>query len=185
MKFWQWHSVDSASWKLAAAWGAIYIPRKKDGQYDFTESPLLVAVSPMSSSIQKRQHHVQSMSPGVRDRVMEWIADCGSNLGSFKIRHGVEIDQGSGELWYKKGSHVLQTIEVGVSTSLNERLRLNARFVKKANRVLPVDHIYFAGAPIPNPIEFNLGRRLLSYHEIGKGNCVKRYLNRHLDLIGG
>ena len=189
MKYWEWHSVDSASWKLSAAWGAIYVPRRKGGVWDYSLPPLLVAVSPMSPSIQKRQHHAASMSPLVKRLLLDYLGECGVSLGRHVLRQENQeysLDRDAQEVWYdKKKRVVLEPMEIGVANSLNERLKVNARFVKQANRVLPVKHIYFAGAPIPGKLEYKLGRRLLSFHEIGraKNGNENKYLKRHLELM--
>jgi hypothetical protein len=77
--------------------------------------------------------------------------------------------------------------EHGVATHWDLRAYVNAVFITRANKVLPVKHIYFAGDPVPNPkVEFYLRRRLLSYHEMSTGG-KKKYscLAKHLELIGG
>ena len=37
MNRYPWYSVDSTSWKLSAAFGSIFVPRKKLGKYDFID----------------------------------------------------------------------------------------------------------------------------------------------------
>lgn len=40
-----WHSVDSAGWTIAAAYGKMYVPRYIDGRPDYIQDPLLVTIS--------------------------------------------------------------------------------------------------------------------------------------------
>lgn len=188
MNFWQWHSVDSASWKLAGAWGAMYFPHERSGEWDFTRPPKSIAMSPMSPAFAKAHHfsHFENMTPGIKARVLAFLEFAGVPLGKFKIvdkKVGYKLDREKEEIWYDKEKwRVLRPEEKGVVTAVEERLRVNARFMKEANKVLPIDHIYFAGAQMPYPLEYKLGHRLLSYfHTQGKGG--RRCLRKHIKLI--
>lgn len=178
MKYMDWWSVDSASWKLSAAWGGIYFPVTHHGRDDYSKPPLLVGVSPMSPTVQKRQQHVDSMSPRVKARLLDYLAAAGVSLGRQKIVQesaGYRLDREDGETWYDKSRHlVLKVMERGVANNLNDRLLVNARYVRKANKVLPVRHIYFAGAPVPDErVERALRNRLLSFHEMKGASCLR------------
>lgn len=203
MNFWHWHSVDSASWKLVAAWGGIYVPRYVNGKWSFSTDPLIVAVSPMSPLMdagKKREYHALSMSPQVLDQVQEFLDYIGLGFGIYKI---LKVKKGhklkDDELWYvkdgkelpsqrnslggdphhKSGPAVLKIVEKGVATSFEERAKATSRFMKLAAKEFPVDHLYFAGAPMPYALEYKLGHRLLSFDIIGKSrshNCILKHL---------
>lgn len=175
----EWWSVDSASWKLAGAWGNIYIPAKRRGQWVFDEPPSLVCISAVSSDCGLRNtdrlHEAQ---------VKEWLAEIGIPLGAFDVKTvaaGYKLAK-SDEIWFsKKKRQVMVITSPGVMTSTEHRLRCNAEVVKRANTVLPVRNIYFAGAVMPYPLEHELGRRLLSYHSLA-GKSIKS-LEKHEDLV--
>jgi len=120
---------------------------------------------------------------------MEFLELCGIELGTHKIepvKEGHKLNRERGEIWYsKKHRTIMYPIIKGVSNSFEERCRLNAKFVKWSNKVLPVKHLYFAGAPMPYPLEYKLGRRLLSYHEVGrvKDGKLNKCLQRHVELV--
>lgn len=185
MNLWQWHSVDSASWKLQAAWGAIYIPQSRGGQYDYTKPPIVIAVSPMSPLKHKsNEYHLDGMvrTPKLEERMLAYLKEVGVSLGKMATRQessSYKLNLTKGELWFsKKDRIVMEELERGVVTSLEDRLKVTSYFIKQANKVLPVDHIYFAGAPMPYPLEYKLGRRLLSYHIVSKSDnkCLKKHL---------
>ena len=190
MKFWDWYSVDSASWKLFAAWGSMYLPRVSGGgdwRYDIP--PFIVSTSPMSKAKGKRQHHVESMSPGIIERVRAFLDSTGVPLGTSEIiqeKEGYKLNLEADEIWFdKKKVKVLRPIVRGVTNSFEMRAKVNAIFTIRSNPVLPVKHIYFAGAPMPYPLEFQMGRRLLSYFEIGRSKSKRpnKYMVKHMKML--
>jgi len=191
MKYWQWYSVDSASWKLWASWGIIYVPVSTGGEFDYSKPPLIVATSPCSKKYAKRQEHILSASPALRERIEAYLETCGMVLGDYKIRKeapGYKLVKGipgEGEVWYKKDKQeVLEPLEWGVMTSFQARCVANVKFMFRAAKVLPVKHIYFAGAPMPYELETQMGKRLLSYHEIGKCKTLPNpQLQRHFNVM--
>jgi hypothetical protein len=191
MKAMEWYSVDSASWKLSAAWGCIYLPQQKRGGWDYSKPPLNVAVSPASPALRKKQAHVQNMTPTVRQYVQDYLEEIGVPLGMFserKVPEGYKLvrEETGGELgsefWISKPKRLIGKPEQkGVTTSFEMRARATSKFMQEANKELPVRYIYFAGAPMPYPLEFDLRSRLLSYHEVGKSNngIDNRYMTEH------
>ncbi len=179
----QWYSVDSSTWKLWSAYGRIYLPRKRLGKYAYHIPPVITIVSLCSDL--RRQHHTSSMSPHVRELVDEWLVECGFSMGESEI---IKVESGykpkENEVWHNKHRHsIVRCIVRGISNSLEDRLRINAKFIKRANAVLPLEDIYFAGSPMPHPLEFKLGRRLLSFHTLGNGKS--KCLENHLKSIRG
>jgi hypothetical protein len=183
MKYMPWYSVDSASWKMTAAWGGIYVPRKTGGVYDYGKPPFIVAVSPKSSKT-KRGMHFDHMSPGLRTLVLDFLKEVGVEFGEYVIvpvpaDYKRNPEKGR-EIWYKKGKSILRTVVHGVVTSHERRCLVNLKFIHRANKVLPIRFIYAAGAIMPYDIEYYPHSRLLSYHVIDE-----RALHRHLDLVRG
>lgn len=170
MKFMPWHSVDSTSWLKQASYGTVYVPFKLQGEDRYDKAPFLLNCSPKSPS-RHDPNHFTTLSPTLKQQVDEYF-------DRMKIKKGAweEVPASSGyklkdnELWFDKTkTSVMRILEMGVVTSHQHRFRANARFIQKANEVLPVDHIYFAGGEgsIDDAIEFRLKKRLMSYHKIG------------------
>lgn len=192
MKFWEWHSVDSASWKLAGAWGNVYVPQVRgDGSFLFTEPPNSVRMSGTASSeslgkllTRVNRQNYEKLQPDL----MRFLAECDVSLGAFEVKpveEGYKLKRDADEIWFsKKDRKVLVPTEKGVLTSVEERLRVNAHCIQMANNALKqtVHHIYFAGAVMPYPLEFQLGRRLLSYFHT-KGESGSKVLNNHTSMI--
>ena len=195
MKAMEWYSVDSASWKLSAAWGCVYLPQQGKAGWDYGKPPLNVAVSPASPAVRKKQAHVQNMTPTVKEYVLRYLKEVGVPLGRFTqrtVKEGYKLirEETGGplgsEFWIDKARGVVGTpVEKGVVTSFEERAKATAAFMAAANRVLPVRYIYFAGAPMPYPLEYDLTSRLLSYHEVGKSNngIGNKYMVGHCQRI--
>lgn len=191
MKYWQWYSVDSASWKVVAAWGGLYLPRKTGGKYDYGKSPYIVAVSPMSPSKHKRGKHVTTLSPLVRELLDEYLECVGEPMGRYEIvtvPEGHRVGKTGEQFWYdRKKSQVLQVVERGVACNWELRAKCNAFFLREVmrTRALPVKHIYFAGAPRIH-IEQYLGKRLMTYHDLmgcRKGNRILTLFQEHLSAV--
>lgn len=166
-----WYSVDSASWVRQSAYGTIYIPRIKNGEFVYNEAPFLLNVSPKSPSRDERQKHISTLSPMVKDQVKRYLDSIKMTLGEFEV---VDVPAGhkrkDGELWWDrtKQGRILKVHETGLATSHQHRFWANMKFIHRANDAIDVDHIYFAGGvgSLKDQIEYRLKRRLLSYHTI-------------------
>lgn len=187
MKCMEWHSVDSASWKLAGAWGSIYVPRGGKS-FDFTTEPEQIRASGTSGQTRLGSEIGAVKLAPMSERTLSWLQTCGVPVGEFKTKKvdgTYKLDREREEIWFNKQERVvLVPVVKGVLTSVEERLRVNAEFIKRANDALKeyVRHIYFAGALMPYPLEFNLGRRLLSYYHL-KGKSARRQLRTHLKSV--
>lgn len=186
MRYWQWHSVDSTSWKYYATWGWILMPRKTRGVYDYSLDPHIVRTSPIAKAAPIKQKHFCSMSPFVREEAMAYLASEGLVMGEWKIdtvSADYKIPRMSEEFWYdKKKRLLLRTVVKGVATSFEERARANCKFMRKAEKVLPIDHIYLAGMVLPYPLEVRMTNRLLSYFDLRKASGHV-YMKRHTDTM--
>jgi len=179
MKAMKWYSVDSASWKLAGAWGGIYVPRGLNS-WDFTIEPQIRASGNQRDAMDGRSRNQKPFAP----RVLKWLEECDVKVGAFKLNQESEsykLKRADGEIWHNKEKRVvLVPIEKGVTTHVEERLRVNAEFIKRANKALKehVTHIYFAGAMMSYELEFNLRKRLLSFQHT-KGEWGSKCLRQH------
>lgn len=186
MKTGVFHSVDSASWVRQSAYGTIYIPHLRHDEFIYSESPFLLSVSPKSPSRDERQAHITTLSPTVKQMVDRYLQKVlKMEVGDFEI---VDVPEGykreDGELWYLKGckKQILRIKSKGLMTCHQMRFWANMKFLQNANKVLPVDHIYFAGAggSLIDQIEYRLGRRLMSYHEIVTCKKAKIVFEEHM-----
>lgn len=178
----EWYSVDSASWKLAGAWGGIYVPHSNN----FTVEPEQFRTS--ANFDPKHLKFGHQVTPRFPDRVNDWLKECGVPRGSYEIkrvREEYKLSKEAKEIWFHKASRiVLVPVEHGVTTSVEQRLRVNAEFIHRANKALKehVRHIYFAGALMPYELEYDLGKRLLSYFHT-QGKSGKECLTKHCRLV--
>ena len=103
---------------------------------------------------------------------------------SCQMFHVKRFKKKEGELWYdsSKTDKIVRTVEPGIRTTHQQRNWMNMRFLQKANEVLPVDHIYFAGAcgALHNQIERRTMRRLMSYHVIKDSSTARRVFEMHM-----
>jgi len=174
MRYWDWYSVDSASWKVAAGWGVIYVPRQTRGKWDYSRSPYALTVSPRTTHKKQRQTSYEALSPHVKEIVDRYLAESEMPLGKWAVgkRSGDRVD-GREILWFdRKKDTVIRVEEEGVATMHVHRYIANVRFMQQAEKVLPLKHLYLAGAPLPpvhREVELRFGKRLLSYLVVGTG----------------
>jgi hypothetical protein len=189
MKAMPWYSVDSASWIRSASYGTVYVPMMRKGEPQYDVSPFLLNVSPKSPSVDDWGKHITTLSPTLRKQVLDYFATLKMPLGSFEE---VAVPKGykrqSGEYWTDKTkTKIYRTVVMGLSTDHHRRFWTNARFIRRANEVLPIVDIYFAGAPGSTTVkvEDSLGRRLFSYHDVSKESTKSyRTFCRHIELKG-
>lgn len=184
MKYWHWHSVDSASWVRSAAYGSIYVPRRSKGIADFNQPPLVIAVTPQSPRTKKRDQHLATCSPLVKAMIMEWLEELGERLGTYRLYNADDAHKlRPDELWFsKKHRQCMRITQKGVATNLQRRYWINTQFLERANEVLPIDHIYRAGCDVAvhKYVERRLPYRLFSYESIRKSKQGMERLQIHL-----
>lgn len=90
-----WWSVDSATWIKGAAFGMIFVPRMKGGQFVFDDDalPYQIHVSYGSSSLSKEGMHYHSMPREVKETVHRWLGVIGIPAGSSDA-NGEELEWG-------------------------------------------------------------------------------------------
>jgi len=76
-----WWSIDSTSWVQAAAWGSIYVPHKRGGEFVFTESPYNMAFSMNSPAVKKGAEHYLKCSAKEKAILLEWLDLIGVPIG--------------------------------------------------------------------------------------------------------
>lgn len=57
-----WYSVDSTSWVLTGRFGAVYMPRKTNGEYNYNEIPHKITVSDKSPGLKQEGKHYSTFS---------------------------------------------------------------------------------------------------------------------------
>lgn len=188
MSYWDWHSVDSTSWKQTGSWGGIYVAKIRGGSPNYAESPHVVAVTPQSPKQKVKQQHLNSMSPMVREAAMAQIAAEGFVLGEWEIidvSREYSIKRGSAETWHSRVKRqVLRPIVDGLATSFEERCKWNWRYMRKVNKALPVKYLYAAGARTPYVLEYRMTNRLLSYAEL-QNESGRKCVAKHCQSILG
>lgn len=84
-----WYSVDSTSWVMTGRMGAVYVPIKRGGVYDYKKEPLKIPVSSKSPKLKEKNKHISTLSKKVRKTVLEYIHKKGYKLGESVFK---EVD---------------------------------------------------------------------------------------------
>lgn len=113
-----WWSVDSTTWTKIAAFGAIFVPHKRGGKWDFADRPYSISISMESPSRHQRGRHYLTLSPIMQGIVRDWLKTIDIPLGSY--------DKKTGEVF-----------EYGVITRHTERRAANLHFFEALRKWLP------------------------------------------------
>lgn len=86
-----WYSVDSTSWVMNSRMGSIYIPRKKKGEWVYDENCWKVVVSTRAPTKKVEGQHINNMSPGEKEIMLDYIHSKGFRLGKSKFKEVKDI----------------------------------------------------------------------------------------------
>ena len=76
-----WYSVDSATWLLLGAYGAIYVPKWRKGKFRHDLTPQTVAVSSLRSDRALRSGvHYDTLGKETQKRILQYIEEAGLTL---------------------------------------------------------------------------------------------------------
>jgi hypothetical protein len=171
MKFWKWHSVDSASWRRTAAYGNIWVPFLCKGQYDYTRSPIVLAISLQSPDRGRHNQHLDSCSPIIRKYILKYIQDeLRLSLGVNSIfQADASYQLRDDEFWKdKKKREAFRIKKLGLTNDFGMRGLALISYIQRMELKVPVRHIYFAGASTGSPSNrYRINNRLFSYNELG------------------
>lgn len=78
-----WASCDSTAWMLTPAYGGIFVPREKNGQFDFTQTPEIVKLSSKSPTLTEGKHF-DNLGKRVREQVLKYIHSEGHDLEELR-----------------------------------------------------------------------------------------------------
>jgi hypothetical protein len=75
------NSVDSTSWVMFGRYGAILVPKTKNGKYTYDDNPFIVTVSSKSPKQKDLGKHFNTFSSGVQEKILKYIEDMGFDMG--------------------------------------------------------------------------------------------------------
>lgn len=140
MKRYPWYSVDSTSWVLASRFGVVFVPKKKEGKYDYMVDPYKVSISnrkPIEGSV-----HIDSFSSSKKREILRYCKKKGFALGKSKfkkVREDYKLKEK--ERWHGKAKNGKREVEVvleeGLSNAYTHRDRLNIAYFVDLEGKLP------------------------------------------------
>jgi len=130
MRRYPWWSVDSTSWVMTGRMGGVYVPKFKDGKYDYSEDCWKVQVSNRSPSKNEAGKHLESFSPIARQNIEKYFTAKGFKVGVSKFRTvDAKYELKEDEKWNGKEAggkrEVEKIIEGGLSNDYKQRDELN------------------------------------------------------------
>ncbi len=141
-----WYSVDSTSWVVASRMGYVYIPRIRDGEYQYGQDAWKVAVSAKSPSKADAGAHIDTFPPKQKAIILEYLKDKGYPLGKSEFKYeSHDYELAENEKWSeskkatkdnpKRKVEILH--EVGLCNSYNMRDELNIIYFIDLGKALP------------------------------------------------
>lgn len=142
MQRYPWYSVDSTAWAYFGRFGAIIIPKIKNGQHDYKTSPIILFISDRSTQKGIKGRHLDDFSPIEKKVIIEFIKNKGYKLGKSKYKK-VPLDYkrkpGKEFLISKHKNHILieDCIEFGIKNNNLMRDYFNAEYYKDLANSIP------------------------------------------------
>lgn len=135
-------SADSTSWAHFGRFGAILIPKIKNGKYDYKTTPIILFISDRSTQKDNKGKHLDSFSKIEKNLIIKFIKDKGYKLGKSeykKVPLGYKRKPGKEFLISKFKNHILieDCIEEGVKNNNVMRDFFNAEYYKDLANSLP------------------------------------------------
>ena len=130
MRRYPWFSVDSTSWVMTGRMGGVYVPKYRDGKYDYSEDCWKVQVSNRSPSKDEPGKHLQSFSPAARRNIEQYFTHKGFKVGESEFRmEAADYELKENEKWNGKAvgdkREVELVIEPGLANDYKQRDELN------------------------------------------------------------
>ncbi len=99
-----WYSVDSTSWVLTGRFGAVYVPKKKMGKYDYMQNSMTINVSNRSPKDKEEGQHFSTYSQMEQKEILEYFMAKGFEMGESEFRQEdpKTYKPKEGERWYGK-----------------------------------------------------------------------------------
>jgi hypothetical protein len=140
-----WYSVDSTSWVATSRFGAIYVPKYRNGQWIYDENSWKIAVSSRSPSTKEAGKHISTLSPKEREHILRYIHEKGYKLGKSRFEKVTQLHEvKENERWSerkpkdKTAKRLLEIIEEpGLCNEYQLRNELNIIYFQDLENALP------------------------------------------------
>jgi hypothetical protein len=100
-----WYSVDSTSWVMTSRFGMVYVPKFKQGKFDYTQIPYKVVVSNRSPAVKELGgKHFSTFSPNEQEIMNKYFHSKGYTIGrsTYKRVESLDYKLKEGEKWFGK-----------------------------------------------------------------------------------
>lgn len=81
------HSVDSTTWMKTGEFGSVYVPKLKDGKYDYREKPWIIEVSNVLLLTEKTgKYYWDKLDDELKSHCLKYFEEKGYKLGESKFK---------------------------------------------------------------------------------------------------
>lgn len=179
MRDFPWYSVDSTSWAIIAAMGNILIPRKRNGEWDYSSNPIQINVSDRSPSI-KKDSHLSNLRNQTKEWLYEYLRQEGIGLGKSEIRDANGSVPKKGEQWENDTKQrIVRTLKKGITTCHWRRRWINMLYFQRFNEVSDLSMLFLAENATHPKIEKHIRYRLMSYADLRNSKALTKAFQFH------
>lgn len=140
-----WYSVDSTSWVVTGRMGSIFIPRKKNGIYDYLSGAEKICISNKSPDLKEKGKHFWTISEDAQREIQSYLSEKGYVIGKSEYKQeSQDYVLKENERWAeKKPKHknVKRSVEIiiepGVSNMYQLRDEMNIIYFQDLEKHLP------------------------------------------------
>lgn len=132
-----WYSVDSTSWVMGSRMGSIFLPKIKNGKYDYVDAHKC-CVSDRREGLSEKGQSFQTLGRREREQVVAYVESLGFKIGVSEYKDvPADYKLQPGEYWFDKGKRIGIIIEKGAMNWYMTRDQINVEFFKKLEKQLP------------------------------------------------
>lgn len=137
-----WFSVDSTSWVMTGRMGSVYIPKFKNGQYQYLQESYKVCVSTRSPSKGDAGKHITTFPPKVQQIMNNYIESKGYSLGESDFKMESDSYQlKDNEKWNGKAPQGKREVEIilvnGLCNDYKLRDEINIHYFLDLEKAMP------------------------------------------------
>lgn len=134
-----WYSLDSTSWVLTGRFGGVYVPKKKNGEYNYVNDPWKVDVSSKSSSTKHEGKHFSNFTDAEQQVISDYIKKKGFCIGKSEIRPVKKSHKlKKNEVWFDRKKGIVEILtQKGVSNDYRTRDRINIEYFLDMEASMP------------------------------------------------
>ena len=123
-----WYSVDSTSWVVTGRMGGIFVPKYRNGIWEYSGNSWKVSVSNKSPNIKESGQHLETFSPVNKKLILQYIHEKGYKMGKSEFKKEPQTyELKENEKWGEKkpkDKKSLREVEIIIDPGISNKYQL-------------------------------------------------------------